>query len=259
MKFKYQSFLTQTAVEAGKVLLRYAKRKHTIKRKFREGIVTEADQASEALILKKILRKFPKSSIITEESGELHGNCGLTWVIDPLDGTTNYAHNFPWFCVSIAVQHEGETVAGVVHHPILRETFFAEKGKGSWLNKKRLRVSSQKRLEDALLGTGFYYSQGKQLQEELTYFGQLNTEALGVRRPGAAALDLAYVACGRYDGFWERGLKCWDVAAGFLLVSEAGGFLSDYKGNATDIFRSEVLASNRHLHQDLLKAFKPLP
>lgn len=234
---------------AADVLMRYFHKTHQIDRKPGAGIVTEADKFAEQFLLKNILRKYPKSTIITEETGNHEGSGELLWVIDPLDGTSNYAHGFPWFCVSIALYEEGEPRAGVIYQPVFKELFFAEVGKGATLNRKRVRVSKTSRVMDSLLGTGFYYSKQEQLRAEMKIFERMNEAALAVRRPGSAALDLAYVACGRYDGFWERGLSPWDVAAGFILVTEAGGKISDYAGKPTTMYGREVLASNTKLHQ----------
>lgn len=256
-KSRIVDFLTRTADEAGDVLLRHFGRVKDVRRKRNEGIVTEADKAAERVILKKILRNFPDSSIVTEESGEYQGSRSLQWFIDPLDGTTNYAHGFPWFCVSIGVHEEGRPLAGVVFQPISRECYTGEAGKGAWLNGKRLRVSGTSDLRDALLGTGFYYSKGARLTEEVSIFRRVNEKVLGVRRPGSAALDLALVASGRYDGFWERGLKCWDVAAGYLLVTEAGGKVTSYRGKPTDVFSSEALATNTTLHRKMVSLLSP--
>lgn len=252
----HKKFLTELAVGAGRLLLKYLNKTHRIEHKPQAGIVTEADKAAEAYLIKKIFRKYPNSSIITEESGEYHGTSEYTWVLDPLDGTTNYAHGFPWFCVSIGLYRENKGLAGIVWNPVTQEQFYAEAGKGAFLNGKRIRVSKVDRLSDALVGTGFYYMRGTDLRREMAVFTRMNERALGVRRPGSAALDLAYVACGRYDGFWERGLSSWDVAAGFLLVQEAGGTISDFAGKTTDIFSAEVVASNRKLHASLVRVIK---
>jgi myo-inositol-1(or 4)-monophosphatase len=253
MKSKWKPFMEQLALGAGAILLKYFNKPHRIERKRNAGIVTEADKAAEAFLLKKIFRNFSDSSIITEESGEFHRSSSLTWVLDPLDGTTNYAHGFPWFCVSIGLYEAGKPIAGMIYQPLMRELFYAEAGKGADLNGKRIRVSKVSRMNDSLLGTGFYYSKGSDLQKEMKIFSRFNEHALGVRRPGSAAMDLAYVACGRYDGFWERRLSSWDVAAGFLLVTEAGGTVSNYKGGPTTLFEGEALASNGRLHGRLVK------
>lgn len=244
-------FLHEVAIGAGGILRKYFQKVHQIERKVGAGIVTEADKYAEDYILKKIFRKFPKSSIITEESGEYQGN-ELVWYIDPLDGTSNYAHGFPWFCVSIGVYEAGQPRAGVIYHPITREMFFAESGKGAFLNGKRLKVSTTGQVEDSLLGTGFFYTTGDRLRADMHIFNRVQEKALGVRRPGSAALDLACVASGRYDGFWERGLKPWDLAAGYILVTEAGGRVSGYAGQATTPLDAEIVATNGVLHSQIL-------
>jgi myo-inositol-1(or 4)-monophosphatase len=249
---KIKPFLIESALGTGKILMKYLNKAHKIERKEDQGIVTEADKAAENYLLKRIFKEYPQSSVLTEESGEFKKSGTWTWVIDPLDGTTNYAHGFPWFCVSIGLYDSGNAVAGVVYNPVSKEMFFAEKGKGAFLNGKRIRVSKTKNLKDALLGTGFYYSKGQTLIEEIEIFTRMNEAALGVRRPGAAALDLAYVACGRYDAFWERRLSSWDVAAGMLMVKEAGGKISNYSGGETDMYAGEIIASNGHLHRRMV-------
>ncbi len=250
----YKKFLQSTAKDAGDVLMRYFRKKILIQEKPGAGIVTEADKAAEKLILSRLSRNYPKSSIITEESGEYRRDDSLIWVIDPLDGTSNYAHGFPWFCVSIGLYEEGKPRAGVIYHPTLNEMFYAEKGKGASVNGKSIRVSRTKKIQSALLATGFYYSKGKDLSRQVEIFRRMNEAARGVRRPGSAALDLAYVACGRFDGFWERGLSPWDVAAGFLLVEEAGGKISNYRGRPTGLHDREVVASNSLLHPTMVRA-----
>lgn len=256
MAQSYAKFLDSLAEGAGAVLRRYFTKVKRVERKRNAGIVTEADKLSESVILKKISRNYPNSSIITEESGEFHRDGSLCWILDPLDGTTNYAHGFPWFCVSIGLFEDGKPRAGVIFNPITGEKYTAEAGKGARLNGKLIRVSKTDRLSDSLLGTGFYYSKGSQLSEEMELFRRMNQVALGVRRPGAAALDLASVAAGRFDGFWERGLSPWDVAAGWLIVHEAGGSVTDYSGKPTDIFGPEILASNGRLHRRLANVLK---
>lgn len=248
----YAKFLDGLAEGAGQVLRKYFTKVRRIEHKRNAGIVTEADKLSEALILKKISRFYPNSSILTEESGEFRRDDSLCWILDPLDGTTNYAHGFPWFCVSIGLFENARPRAGVVFNPISGEKFTAEAGKGARLNGRPIRVSKTERLGDSLLGTGFYYSKGSRLSEEMEYFRRMNQVALGVRRPGAAALDLASVAAGRFDGFWERGLSPWDVAAGWLIVHEAGGTITDYSGKPTTIYGDEILASNGRVHRRLV-------
>ncbi len=248
-----KKFMVELGVGAGKVLLKYYQKKHTISRKEGAGIVTEADPAAERYLLRKIFKEFPQSAVITEETGQHGKGDELLWILDPLDGTTNYAHGFPWFCVSIGLHVHGQPRAGLIYQPLTKECFYAEKTKGAFLNGRRLKVSKTQDLKDALLGTGFYYTTGKQLSEEIEIFKRVQDKALGVRRPGSAALDLAYVAAGRYDGFWERGLSSWDVAAGFLLVTEAGGKISGYKGADVTPFDKEAVATNGRLHSAVLE------
>lgn len=253
-KTKWEKEIFALCSGAGKILLHYFDKPHQVEIKPGAGIVTEADKAAEAYLLKHILRKFPKSSIIAEETGELGNASDLLWVIDPLDGTSNYAHGFPWFCVSIGLYMDNQPLAGGIYQPMIKEFYFAQKNKGSFLNGKRLRVSSCAHLERSLLGTGFYYSKKKQLAEEIKIFHRLNELAGAVRRPGSAALDLACVASGRFDGFWERGLSSWDIAAGILLVEEAGGRVTDYEGKKAKLDSPGIIASNKKLHQPLIKA-----
>jgi myo-inositol-1(or 4)-monophosphatase len=249
---KVVPFMKETAEAAGEVLRKYFLKVKQIERKPNAGIVTEADKKAEGVILRRVLKNFPKSSIITEESGEYAGG-DLTWFIDPLDGTSNYAHGFPWFCVSIGVYLKDEPYAGVVYHPLTGEMFYAEKGKGAFLNGKRIFVSKTGTVEDALLGTGFFYSTGDRLRAEVEIFRRVQEKALGIRRPGSAALDLACVAAGRFDGFWERGLAPWDMAAGFVLVKEAGGRLTRYNGEGVRLQDAEVVATNSNIHGQVLE------
>ncbi len=251
-------FLAETAVAAGKIHLKYFRKPHHVQTKKNAGIVTDADKASEAYILKKLSRNYKNSTIITEESGEFAGDRSLCWVIDPLDGTTNFAHGYPWFCVSIAAYSDGEPLAGAVYQPVSKELFLAERGKGTTLNGKRVHVSKTKKLEQGLLGTGLYYTcKGQALTKELKIFRRVSERVLGLRRAGAAALDLAYVACGRFDGYWQKGLSSWDVAAAYLLIEEAGGKVSGYRGQKTNIFAQEAVASNGKIHRSLVNLIDP--
>lgn len=241
------------ALGAGAILLKYLGKKHKIEHKPGAGIVTEADKFAEQFLLKNILKNYPKSTILSEEAGNVPGSPELLWVIDPLDGTSNFAHGFPWFCVSIGLFENGKLKAGAVYNPVLKELYTGEVGKGAFLNGKRISVSKTKKISDALIGTGFYYAEESTLKREMRIFENMHRHTSTVRRPGSAALDLACVASGRFDGFWERGLAPWDVAGGFVIVSEAGGKVSDYQGNATDIRGAEVLVSNGALHGQLIK------
>lgn len=252
-KYSLRNLTTQIALGAGKILLKYYNKSYKIEHKPGAGIVTEADKAAEAYVIREIRKHYPSSSLVAEESGNFSGGGDYTWIIDPLDGTSNFAHGLPWFCVSIGVHFQGQPKLGVIYQPLSKELYVAEKGKGATLGGKKIRVSPTKRLEDSLLGTGFYYAKGEDLRYDVEIFRRLNEVALGVRRPGSAALDLAFVASGRYDGFWERGLSPWDVAAGYLLVEEAGGQVSDYTGQRTDVFHRECVASNRKLHSRMIE------
>ncbi len=253
MNSKTKNLIKSVAFEAGEILKKLFSKTHRVEKKRGAGIVTEADKKAENFIVKKLLKFFPNSSIITEERGTIGSVSSIRWIIDPLDGTSNYAHGFPWFSVSIALYEENEPLMGVIYNPIFKEMFFAERNNGTYLNNKKVVVSKTKNLSDALLGTGFYYTKGEKLKYEIELFRRLNEKCLAVRRPGSAALDLAYVSCGRYDGFWERGLSCWDVAAGVLMVKEANGKVTDYKGNDTTIFNKEFLASNGYIHKEISK------
>lgn len=247
-----KKFMTDLALGVGKIHMKYFGRVKHIDRKEGAGLVTEADHKSENYALQKILKIFPESTIITEETGVHQRGKELVWILDPLDGTTNYAHGFPWFCVSIALHEHGKPRAGVIYNPVAKEFFYAEVGKGASLNGKKIRVSQIGAIRDALLGTGFYYTTGSKLAEEVEIFRKVQDKALGVRRPGSAAMDLAYVACGRYDGFWERGLSSWDVAAGMILIEEAGGRVSDYQGKDTGVHDGQIVATNGTIHSVIL-------
>lgn len=211
-------------------------------------LVTVADKESEAAIIKLIKSKFPNHSILAEESGLENQSNEFMWYIDPLDGTTNYAHQYPTFSVSIACYQNNMPLVGVVYNPLTNERFFATKGGGATLNGKPIRVSKVDNLSQSLLATGFAYDRLKTPEtnyKEFTHFTQLTQ---GVRRAGSAALDLAFVACGRLDGYWERGLQAWDMAAGLLLVTEAGGLVSNYDQSQVDINSGRILSSNGLIH-----------
>ncbi|MCM2321981.1 MAG: inositol monophosphatase [Oligoflexia bacterium] len=221
------------------------------------GLVTNADLESEAAAIRILKRAFPDFGILTEETGSEQKPGAGRWVIDPLDGTTNYVHGFPMFCVSIAAEWDKRTVVGVIYHPILKDTYVAIRGRGARLNGKRIHVSETRSVERALLTTGFTYRKGDWLRAEMQAFERLSATSRAVRRPGSAALDLAYTARGVFDGFWERRLSPWDVAAGALLVEEAGGKVTDFHGKAFHIAGQEILATNRRLHGALQKALRP--
>jgi len=242
------------AIKAGAILLRHYGKPHQIVHKGAIDLVTEADLASETFILDALDQKMPGSKILSEESFSSYNSLPdkPVWIIDPLDGTTNFAHNFPWFSVSIAFYDSGKSQTGVIFNPVQNELFCATLGGGAWLNDRRIKVSKVDRLKRALVATGFPYDVHDRSDSIISMLKAVLIHSQGVRRPGAATLDLAYLACGRLDAFWEIGLKPWDTAAGYLLVEEAGGRLSDLKNTAFSPFVPELLASNGFLHNDLV-------
>lgn len=251
---------TQKVIEAahaaGAVLKKNFGKKLDVRKKFQAGLVTNVDLAAEAAAMRILKKARPDFVMLTEESNPNAGESQGRWVIDPLDGTTNFVHGFPMFCVSLAAEWEGEVVCGVIYHPILNDTYVAVKGKGAFLNKKRLRVSKTNQLEDSLLTTGFSDVKDASLQSEVRVFGDLSRTARAIRRPGSAALDLAYVARGVFDAFWERRLSPWDIAAGALLVEEAGGKVTDFAGNRYQLKKPEILASTPAIHSGILASLK---
>jgi myo-inositol-1(or 4)-monophosphatase len=220
--------------------------------------VTEIDQASERIIIETLLTAYPDHGILAEESGSQHGNPNADhiWIIDPLDGTTNFLHGLPHFAISVAVEERGELIAGVVYQPLVDELFWAEKGQGAYLNESRLRVSGRDKMENALLATGIPFK-GKEGHEEfMAEMAEFMPSVAGIRRFGSAALDLAYVAAGRYDGFWESNLQPWDIAAGILLVREAGGYVTDMNGGTDMLKTGGIIAANDHLHMPMQRVLK---
>ena len=248
------NFAIETAREAGQILLEKFGRELNISKKGEIDLVTEADLASEKLIIERIKSYYPKHSILAEESGEMiiaDGANRWKWIIDPLDGTTNYAHGYPCFCVTLALEHDGEIVVGVTFDPTRNELFAAEKGKGATLNNKPIRVSDTEKLSESLIVTGFPYDfKGK--ENFALHLNDFLLKSRGVRRDGSAAIDLAYVACGRFDGFWEEGLRPWDVAAGVLLIEEAGGRVSYYDDSKFSVYAPPICADNGLIHAEML-------
>lgn len=248
------NFAIETAREAGQVLLERFGRNVNISKKGDINLVTDADLASEALIIERIKSYYPRHSILAEESGNavvIGGENTWKWIIDPLDGTTNFAHGYPCFCVTLALEHEGEIVIGVTFDPTRNELFAAERGRGASLNNKPIRVSEAEQLGDALIVTGFPYD-FKTRNDFARHLTQFLIHSRGVRRDGSAAIDLAYVACGRFDGFWEEGLNPWDMAAGVLLIEEAGGRVTGYDNSKFSIYSPPMLASNALIHSQML-------
>ena len=249
------SFATQIAREAGHLLVqRLGSAKITSKGDI--NLVTEADIAAENLIIERIRSHYPQHGILAEESGEaaLVGgkHSDWKWIIDPLDGTTNYAHGYPCFCVSIALEYKGVLEVGVVYDPMRDEMFAAERGQGATLNDRQMRVSNVDELNSSMVCTGFPYNV-RERPDFAREFAKFTMEAQAVRRDGSAALDLAYVACGRFDGFWEDGLNPWDVAAGVLLIVEARGRVTNFKDEPVDIYKEQVLASNGLIHEAMMR------
>lgn len=217
-----------------------------------KDLVTELDTASEALIVSMLLDRFPRHGILAEEGSYPEGDGQHTWIIDPIDGTTNFAHGFPWFCSSIALERDGQLQVGVIYNPMSDELFSASAANGAFLNGRRITVSQRSPLAASLLGTGFPYDCATHPENNFEAFIRFQKAARGIRRAGAAALDLAYLAAGRLDGFWELKLKPWDVAAGTLLVQEAGGQVSAFDGSAYHVRNHRILASNGLIHQEMI-------
>lgn len=252
------NFAIETAREAGQILLEKFGRKINIAKKGDIDLVTEADLASEKSIIERIKSYYPKHSILAEESGEAivkGGDSSWKWIIDPLDGTTNFAHGYPCWCVTLALEHDGEIVIGVTFDPTRNELFAAEKGNGATLNNKPMRVSETEKLSEALIITGFPYD-FKQREDFAKHLTQFLLKSRGVRRDGSAAIDMAYVACGRFDGFWEEGLNPWDVAAGVLLIEESGGRVSYYDDSKFSIYKPPICADNGLIHSEMLEILK---
>ncbi len=249
---EHRQFLAKVVVEAGGLLREKFGDIHEVWYKGDINLVTEADLLAEAYITERIRRSFPGHDILAEESPETTKGSSFRWVIDPLDGTTNYAHGFPVFCTSIALEVEGDILLGAVCNPPLNELFFAEKGKGASLNGTPIAVSGTADLHKALLGTGFPYDLRENRDNNMNYFRALALNAQAIRRSGAAALDLAYVAAGRFDGFWELRPMPWDTAAGWLLVTEAGGAVTDIFGAAYGIRSPHILAGNGLINEQIL-------
>jgi myo-inositol-1(or 4)-monophosphatase len=253
------NFAIQTARDAGQILADRFGRAIQITHKGDIDIVTEADLAAERLIVERIRSYYPRHAILAEESGDVQAidnqQSEHKWIIDPLDGTTNYAHGYPCFCVSIALEHHGKIVLGVIYDPTRDEVFAAERGEGATLNGRSICVSEIDDLNRAMLCTGFPYDV-RDRGDFARHFTGFIMSAQAVRRDGSAALDLAYVACGRFDGFWEEGLNPWDVAAGVLLVEEAGGRTSRYDGSPFDIYTPPIATSNGLLHEAMLRVLR---
>jgi myo-inositol-1(or 4)-monophosphatase len=249
----YLSKSRQLALQAGGLLKEELGRSRTIEYKGEINLVTDADRMAEKMLLDGIKEAFPDHAVLAEESGA-HSAKDAThlWIIDPLDGTTNYAHRYPFFCVSLALEIEGALTLAVVHDPMLDETFTAVDGGGASLNGRKIAVSAETDLSNSFLSTGFPYDLRETEEDNLSQFLRFMKRTLAIRRDGSAVLDLCYVACGRFDGFWEMKLSPWDVAAGALMVKEAGGKLTSFRGGELDIYSGEVVASNALIHEQMI-------
>jgi myo-inositol-1(or 4)-monophosphatase len=255
-----QEFLPATAEiarEAGALLMDYFRRRVSVEYKGEADLVTEADRESESLIRDRIRNFWPSHDILGEEQGLVDTGSEYRWYVDPLDGTTNFAHGFPVFSVSMALEHRGKRIAGVIYDPTRDELFAAAQGGGAYLNGKKIHVSSIGNLSETLVATGFP-SHKRHKNPNIFFYHQITLRTHGVRRAGSAALDLCAVACGRFDGFWEFNLNPWDTAAGVLMVEEAGGTVTDFHGVPFQLARRETLASNGLVHAALLAEFEKI-
>jgi myo-inositol-1(or 4)-monophosphatase len=250
----------KAALRAGKIINRASLDigQLTVGVKQQSDFVTEVDKAAEAAIIETLRETYPKHSILAEETGRSgQDDSEYQWIIDPLDGTTNFIHGFPQYAVSIAMAHKGVLTHAVVFDPGRNELFTASKGAGAFLNERRIRVSKRTRMEEAVIGTGFPFRQGDDIDAYIKAFKAVSQMTAGIRRPGSAAVDLAWVACGRYDGFWEGGLNAWDMAAGALLVREAGGLVTDYQGGEKFLEEGKIVAGTPKLFRQLLTTVSP--
>jgi myo-inositol-1(or 4)-monophosphatase len=254
----YLDVAVEAAKLGGEVLKQSYGQVKKIEYKGEINIVTEVDKRSEKLIVDLLTSRFPRHSILSEEGTDLVRSSEFKWVIDPLDGTTNYAHDYPIFCVSVALEKNGQVIVGAVYQPVFDELFVAEKGNGAYLNGRKIQVSRVQKLRQSLLSTGFPYDVLQDPEQAMKYFAGFVDTAQAVRRDGAAALDLCYVAMGRFDGFWEVRLKPWDTAAGVLIVLEAGGVVTNFQGETYSIYRDEVVASNGLIHTQMREVFQLL-
>lgn len=249
----------------GRIVRRAGRRAHAVSFKGATDLVTATDRASERAIQRALARRFPDHGFLGEEGGRREG-AEYRWIVDPLDGTMNFAHGMPYYDVSVALERGGEVLAGAIYDPVLDEMYAAARGHGATRNGRKIRVSRRAPLSQTLLATGFSSALldssksarnvRREVREQFRRFNQFCLRARGVRRPGAAALDLAYVACGIFDGFWEGSLKAWDVAAGWVIVEEAGGVVTDFRGRKVDLFNGEFVCSNGRVHAEMLRVIR---
>ena len=250
MRENYRDFGIRIVKEAGDILKENLGKIKRIDYKGRVSLVTDIDRKAEERILQLLKKEYPAHDILTEERRIKEKGSRYKWIIDPLDGTTNYVHGYPKYCVSIALERDSEVILGVVYDPVPDELFLAEKGKGATLNGRKISVSKIDELDKSLLATGFPYDRREKADEYLKIYREFMVSSQGVRRDGSAALNLCYTANGRFDGFWERELAPWDVAAGSLIVIEAGGKVTDFNGDRLNIYGKELLATNGKIHRE---------
>lgn len=242
----------KTIKKSGHILLEYINKEKEIKLKGISNLVTQVDKLSEENILKSIEDNFPNHSILTEELGLINKNSEYIWIVDPLDGTTNYAHNFPFFGISIALIRNEEILLGLIYDPIRDELFYAMKDEGAYLNERRIKVSETEKINDSLISFAFPYELSLDEKNFLPFIN-FSSRTHGIRRTGSAALEIAYVGCGRLDGFWAKKLKPWDIAAGIIIVEEAKGKVTDFSGNKINIYTDNILFSNGKIHEEMIK------
>lgn len=256
---KYLTLAAEAALKAGRHLKHKFKHPKLIKYKGEIDLVTDSDIEAQEIIIKCIRKVFPSHNILAEENfntcAENAG--GYRWIIDPIDGTTNFAHGYPFFAVSIALEHDGNIIAGAAYNPMMDELFTAQLGKGAYLNGKKIHVSPVKQLSKSLLVTGFPYDIKNNSEKLFKYNDIFLLKTQGVRRDGSAVLNLCYTACGRFDGFWEFRLKPWDTASGYLILKEAGGRITDFSGKKYNVYKKEILATNSLIHNQMLSILKP--
>ncbi len=254
---KYKSVLFEAVEESAEILLKNFDTDFMIGRKTHyNDLVTEVDHKSEAKIIEVIHSHFPEHNVLSEEIGDLKLKSDHIWIVDPIDGTVNYAHSIPIFCISIALEIKKEIVLGLIYNPLSGEKFFSEKGKGAFLNDKKISVSKTQHLMDSILVTGFPYLAKDNQDQCIDHFANFIRHGLPIRRLGSAALDMCYVACGRFDGFWEVSLNPWDAAAGYLILNEAGGKITDFKGKEYSIYGKQLLATNGKIHREMMQVLE---
>jgi myo-inositol-1(or 4)-monophosphatase len=251
---KYLEVAVDTVLKTGKFLKKQFGLPKTVKHKGEIDIVTDSDLKAEEIIIKSLKKAFPSHHFLAEETVSTNRMPakGYKWIIDPIDGTTNFAHGYPMFSISIALEYNSEIIAGTAYNPLSDELFTAEKDKGAYLNAKMIRVSSINRLSQSLLSTGFPYDIWKNPHKILEYNNRFQKKAQGIRRDGSAVMNLCYTACGRFDGFWEARLKPWDTASGILILKEAGGKITDFEGGKYSIYKDEILATNGKIHKEMI-------